>query len=855
MEEFDRVTELSVLYEISGIPTRLMDLDQIGALAVDKATRLLGCDAGVFYLYRPETATLYPRAARGVSLSHLDQLPLADVGGVVASAIAGKRPLSCQREGSAEMLDLVPYKAQSAIYVPVRAGDEFLGLIYAARLKDRPFTASEQSLFAVLADRAASAIENSRLFHQAQQTMRQLAEERNLLRTVIDIMPDLTYIKDTESRFLLANVATARNVGVTSPDELLGKTDFDFCSPELAAQYYAEEQEVMRLGEPIFNLEEPGVDLAGNQLWGLTNIIPLRDSQGKVVGLVGTTRDITERKRAEEALERRATQLALINDIGGKIAAVLDLDSVLDRAARLVRESFGYHHVGLFTIDRDQGELVMRARSGDFAHLFPLEHRLKLGQGMVGWVGLHGERLLANDVDAEPRYVNLYPDVVPTRSELSVPIQVGAEIVGVLDVQSPQLNAFDENDVMVMETLASQIAVAIENARLYEAVQRELAERERAEDALVRSVSLLRATLESTADGILVVDGTGKIVNFNQRFTEMWRIPDGVIASRDDDQALAFVLDQLSDPGEFITKVRELYSQPEAESFDVLHFKDDRIFERYSRPQRIEDKVVGRVWSFRDVTERKRAEETLARQAQELARSNAELEQFAYIASHDLQEPLRMVASYVKLLEQRYQGQLDSDADEFIFFAVDGASRMQALINDLLTYSRVGTRGKPFEPTDCSTCLNHALTNLKIAIEESGAVVTHDPLPTVMADAAQLVQLFQNLIGNAIKFHGDRRPEVHVGVKRREGESHGEAAHWLFSVRDNGIGIEPQYFERIFLIFQRLHGRGEYPGTGIGLAVCRKIVERHGGRIWVESEPGKGSTFYFTLPDQGGNPA
>jgi len=190
MEESDRVIELSVLYEVSGIPTRLIDLDQIGALAVDKATRLLGCDAGIFYLYRPETATLYPQAARGVSLAHLDELPLADMGGVVASAIAGKRPLSCQREGSAEMLDLVPYKVQSAIYVPVRAGGELLGLIYAARLKDRPFTASEQSLFAVLADRAASAIENSRLFHQAQQTMRQLAEERNLLRTLIDNLPD-----------------------------------------------------------------------------------------------------------------------------------------------------------------------------------------------------------------------------------------------------------------------------------------------------------------------------------------------------------------------------------------------------------------------------------------------------------------------------------------------------------------------------------------------------------------------------------------------------------------------------------------------------------------------------------------
>jgi signal transduction histidine kinase len=241
----------------------------------------------------------------------------------------------------------------------------------------------------------------------------------------------------------------------------------------------------------------------------------------------------------------------------------------------------------------------------------------------------------------------------------------------------------------------------------------------------------------------------------------------------------------------------------------------------------------------------RRNEKALARQAQELARSNEELEQFAYAASHDLQEPLRMVSSYLRLLERRYKGQLDTDADEFIAFAVDGATRMQTLINDLLTYSRIGTRGKPFAPTDSAGVLNQALTNLQVAIEESGATVTHDEMPTVLADDMQLAQLLQNLAGNAVKFRKpDTPPQIHVGVERSSGD-------WVFSVRDNGIGIDPQHFERIFLIFQRLHSREEYEGTGIGLAVCRKIVERHGGRIWVESEPGEGSTFYFTIPDRG----
>jgi two-component system, sensor histidine kinase and response regulator len=243
----------------------------------------------------------------------------------------------------------------------------------------------------------------------------------------------------------------------------------------------------------------------------------------------------------------------------------------------------------------------------------------------------------------------------------------------------------------------------------------------------------------------------------------------------------------------------------------------------------------------RDVTERQQAQQELRRKVEELARSNAELEQFAYVASHDLQEPLRMVASYTQLLARRYRGKLDADADEFIGFAVDGATRMQTLIQDLLSYSRVTTRGRSFAMTDAQVACSAALQNLRQSITEAEGVVTVGSMPQVLADATQLTQLFQNLIGNAIKYSDKRRPDIRIGSK-----SDGEVT--VFSIEDNGIGIEPQYFERIFQMFQRLHTRKDYSGTGIGLALCRKIVERHGGRIWVESRLGEGSTFLFTMP-------
>lgn len=305
-------------------------------------------------------------------------------------------------------------------------------------------------------------------------------------------------------------------------------------------------------------------------------------------------------------------------------------------------------------------------------------------------------------------------------------------------------------------------------------------------------------------------------------------------------------------PSEHAEAMREHVIRVDAEghdTFETVHRRKDgstfSIMLDVTAIKNAAGQLLYRIIHAQDITDRIRTQEDLRRTAEELAQSNAELQQFAYVASHDLQEPLRMVASYTQLLARRYRDKLDAEADEFIGYAVEGATRMQGLINDLLTYSRVGTRGGAPTPTDLAEVLRQVMIDLRPAIQELGAEISYDPLPTLTADPTQLRQLLQNLISNALKFHGQDSPRIHVGATERP-------RAWELSVRDNGIGIDPRHMERIFVIFQRLHTREEYPGTGIGLAICKKIVERHGGRIWVESNPGAGTTFFFTIPKRVG---
>jgi PAS domain S-box-containing protein len=388
-------------------------------------------------------------------------------------------------------------------------------------------------------------------------------------------------------------------------------------------------------------------------------------------------------------------------------------------------------------------------------------------------------------------------------------------------------------------------------------ISRDITARKLAQEKLRESEERLQSILDNTSAVIYMKDQPGRYLLINRQFENLFHVTNAQVQGKTDHEIFP---PELADA--FRANDLKVLESPTPLEFEEVAPHKDGLHTYVSIKFRLPD-AAGAPCAVcgvsTDITPRKKAEQALAQKTEELAHSNRELELFAYVASHDLQEPLRMIASYTQLLARRYKGQLDQDADEFIHYAVDGAERMQTLINDLLAYSRVGTRGKPFAPTDCNEVLRRALDNLKVAIEDSQAVIHTAALPKVMGDEVQLTQLFQNLLSNAIKFRGGRTPEIHVSAEMKPVPSPASVApdkfaaglrgeEWTFAVRDNGIGIEREFYDRIFVIFQRLHGRDEYPGTGIGLAVCKRIVERHGGRIWVESEPGRGSTFCFTLP-------
>jgi PAS domain S-box-containing protein len=641
----------------------------------------------------------------------------------------------------------------------------------------------------------------------------------------------------------------------------------------------------------------------------LSRAVPIRDAKGKVLRWFGTNTDISETKESgakyRGLLEAAPDAMVVVNQAGEIVLLNVQAEKQLgyhrdelvgQKVTNIIPEGFAERLIADGTRSAAEAlaqqigtgiELMARRKDGSE---FPIEIMLSPLESAEGILVTAAIRDISVRKAAETHLGQMegrYRGLLEAAPDAMVVVNQAGDIV-LLNVQAEKQLGYSRDELVgqpvkniipegfaerliadgtrsAAEALAQQIGTGIEliarrkngtefpieimlsplesaEGILVTAAIRDISVRKAAETHLGQMEGRYRGLLEAAPDAMVVVNTAGEIVLLNVRAEKQFGY------SRDELVA---------------QKVTNIIPEGFAERLiaDALRSAEDALAQQIGTGIELTgrhrngsefpieimlsplDSTEGILVTaaIRDITLRKQAEKNLLHKIEELNRSNEELGQFAYIASHDLQEPLRMVASYTQLLSRRYKGKLDAEADEFIAFAVDGAGRMQRLIQDLLAFSRVGTKGQEMLDTSSEDALQQALVNLRGAIEESGALVTHDPLPGVLADETQLTQLFQNLIGNGIKYQNPGVPKVHISATRNGGKK------WTFAVKDNGLGIDSQYFERIFGMFQRLHKREEFAGTGIGLAICKKIVERHGGTISVESQPGQGSTFSFAL--------
>ncbi len=791
---------------------------------------------------------------------------------------------------------------------------------------------------------------------EIQLSSQSIQEDRDRLAALVNSISDEIWYADTQKRFTLANASAIQEFGLDTVGgidvERLAQS-VEIFSPDVTHRPVEEAPPLRALkGEVVKNeVEIVRTPRNGELRYRQVSSSPVRDASGNIIGSVSVVRDITERKRAEEAMRESEERFRAAFENGAIAMALTSPDSrILKVNAALCRmlgfseaELVGRSFVEITHID-DLGVNIIGIQqlvSGETPS-FRMEKRYIHKDGTVIWGDM--STALVSDIKGSPLYIVTHVQDITERKKAEQTLREGeyrfrtaieslpfdfwmigkdgryimqnstsvnkwGNIVGKrpkdVSIDADILSIWLENNRRALaggtvygdvnysiggeersfhniispiydgETILGILGLNIditERKKMEEALRRsheelelrvkertaelkesntqlslEIDERKQAEQKIERLKIEKELLLNSAGEGIFGLDSDGNHTFFNPVAAEMLGY---AIEELLNQQSHAMFHHTKADGSPYAEDECPIYKTVKEGS---VHHVSDEVFWRKdhssfpvaytSTPIKEDGKLVGAVVTCRDITERKRAEERLTQAMEELARSNADLEQFAYITSHDLQEPLRMVSSFVQLLERRYKGRLDQNADDFINYAVDGVDRMQSLITDLLAYSRVGSWGRQFKPVSSEVALDRALSNLLVAIEQSGAVVTRDSLPVVMGDDIQLVQLFQNLIGNSIKFCGDRVPRIHISADEQGNE-------WVFSIRDNGIGIAPEYFERIFSLFQRLHNRKEYSGTGIGLAICKKVVERHGGKIWLESEPGTGSTFYFTIHAQ-----
>jgi PAS domain S-box-containing protein len=741
---------------------------------------------------------------------------------------------------------------------------------------------------------------------QAEET---IAHERQLLRTLIDLLPETFYIKDLDSRLLVANEALAKQWGKANPSQLLGLSDADLFPAELAAKYRAEDLKVFA-GEPLMGREGLCVFADGREHTVMTTKVPFRDGQGRICGLVGLGYDITERKRAEEALQEAGERFQLVTRATNDAVWDWNLTSPawwndvfyevygFDRNTPPSLEAWASHiHpddqervMARFRAVVEHGETVwldefrFKRADGTYGHVFDRAYSLRNASGktvrMIGSMIDITERKRTEQAlkESEVRYQRISEAITDYIYTVRVADGRAVETThgpGCLAVTGYRSEEFANDPFLWLRMVAAEDRPKVEEqARRildgedppsiehrivhkngtvrwvrntfvphrdergalvsYDGLIQDITGRKHAEMALRTSEAELRVILESTADGILAVDSQGKVIKSNQRFVELWRIPQSLMDAGDDRALLDFVLAQLSDADAFLKKVLSLYGT-DAVAMDTLVFKDGRVFERYSFPMMMEGAAIGRVWSFRDITERKRQE-------RELSEKSLELERFTYTVSHDLKSPLVTVKTFLGYLEQDL---LNPDAERIkqdVGYMRTAADKMGHLLDELLNLARVGRKTNPPVRVTFQELAQEVVGLVAGRISTSRAEVSvADAAVVLEGDRPRLVEIWQNLVENACKFMGDQpKPRVEIGVEQRGAET-------VFFVRDNGAGIEPRYHDKVFSLFEKLNPKME--GTGMGLALVKRVVELYKGRIWVESGgPGQGVNFLFTLP-------
>jgi len=705
-----------------------------------------------------------------------------------------------------------------------------------------PYEAGELGRLAEAFDQMAESLQRRVL--ETKLAEQQLEGNKRLLETVLDAIPDVIGLQDTDYRILSYNAAGYKLLGL-SLEEVYGKRCYELLGRAVPCEPCATSQ-VYRTMRPA-HVERYEEALG---LWLGVSSYPILDDSGELVYIVEHLRDITERKKSEVEIASAKARLEHLLTANPSviytrepeedfrivfISGNVEAQTGYLPPAFLENPQFWADHLHPDDSARIKTELaqVLERERG------VMEYRFLHQKDYYIWV--RDELILVRDMAGRlVEIVGCWTDITDRLEAEKLAIRQSAVVRAInqvfadsLTLESLEEVAAASLDVVVKLTgskfgwigLLNQAGrmdiLAMSGVDWTSSGGSDAEKPKLIKDMAVRGLwgqVIRQETSLMTNDPISHPDNAG-VTEGHPSLTSFLGVP-----LKHGDQTIGLIALANKESGYDLSDVEDMEDLAQALVVAVDKKSADKKLKEYQT----------------------HLEEIVEERTRELERSNAELEQFAYVASHDLQEPLRIMTSYLQLLEKRYKNRLEAEADKFIGNAVGAAARMRTLINDLLAFSRVGTRGQTLAHTDCEAVFQQVLDNLKIAMESAGAVVTNDPLPKVQADAGQLGQLFQNLISNAIKFHGQDSPRVHVSAKKAEGA-------WTFAVSDNGIGIEPQYTEQIFRVFQRLHSMSKYSGTGIGLAICKKIVERHGGRIWVESTPGQGATFYFTIPNQGGS--